>query len=116
MNKEQARKHIEWAERDIGVAKDHLVIAKAQLAKMDETYSIGDRFVKGTRKALLVNVEGIIAFIALDTGGFWGSPTREIGNIHKISQAEIENICPRFTRYWDSQKKLYVNGYSKENH
>ena len=122
MNREQAKKEIEGAERDIEDARDHLVIAKALLAAMDEdTYSIKDRFMRDKDdKHILARIDNKVVLVSLRDGFSYGDETHAVKNYQKITPAELScitlNHIEFFTRYWDSQKNQYCNGYTKENH
>ncbi len=115
MNKENRKQLVERLE----CAEVTVRAVKEQLAAMDdETYSIGDRFTSTPTKWLLAT-QGLpeVGMVSLTTGERWDIP-RKVTNCNNITGEEMQEICSSgaFTRYWNNKKKLYVNGYTKENH
>lgn len=101
-------------ERDIldKSIKDHekaIAKAKKELAKLEVTYSIGDRFKyigRSGEKCILVATSGTTAtIVSLVDGRKIGKPYC-VGSFKKITSSEYDEIrdCGAFTRYWNAQK------------
>ncbi len=93
-------------------AEKELAAAKAELAKSEVTYSIGDRFKWSQKqKLILAKMNDTVGLIELDTGGNWG-------NNHSGVVVDVRSITPKemgkiwnsnsVTRYWDNRKQKRV--------
>lgn len=99
----------EKIEKTIEELQEALSKAQAELAEMEVTYSIGDRFKRQGQKAILAKMCGKIGLIQLPDGLNWGkncvSETRVV-NENRISEKEMDSIWNSgWSRYWNSQKK-----------
>ncbi len=95
--------------------KEHLAAidkARAELAKAEVTYSVGDRFYyQGNREAkrLLVRQwDNKVSLIDLATGMPVATSPAPFPDHNRIPKDDMERFCymERYTRYWDSQKKI----------
>ncbi len=71
------------------------------------TYSVGDRFMaEGNKCILVMGNYNEASMITLRSGMRHNSPIT-VGDIRKITKAELEKICSCHPiRYWDRQKKI----------
>ena len=84
--------------------------AKEQLAKLDITYSAGDRFTfQNGRKAMLTSIGyNEVIMITLDKGTYWGNTRSKFNDVDAISESEFAHILQveNFKRYWDNRKQV----------
>ena len=96
-------------------------VAERKLKDLEErevTYSIGDRFKKYSEKYILTpsGHYGQVILCSLVTGNGW-SGNKQVLDCTRISETEMKDIFStgKFTRYWDSQKKVLLNEDGTEN-
>ena len=84
-------------------------VAKKNLAALEVTYSIGDRFQRdGNKYILIATATRSIVMGKLSDGCRWG-PVISVLNCNRIIQSEFnQEWGPSFCRYWDNRKKVHV--------
>ena len=103
---------IEQNKADQQKLRDEGVRLKKELKDSEVTYSIGDRFIDGCEKLILVRAEvNKVQLACLYDGDYWchGHPI-EVKNVRQITQAEIIQIFKdeNFTRYQTTRKGCNV--------
>jgi hypothetical protein len=101
---EQAKKDIKIAVEAAGV---EIADLEKQIADSEVVYSIGDRFVSGTGKCILVRI-GLDKFgiVSLSTGNYHYGEFEKPEDCDRITPDELLAIYSgELTRYWDARKQ-----------
>ena len=82
---------------------------EVKIKGLEVTYSIGDRFVCNDSKSIIGCINGSKAVMITLSTGMFHSPPVLVGNVRKITECELKEMCscPK-TYYWDRQRKIYT--------
>ena len=95
---------------NIEAIRKNLAKAESELAKLETTYSIGDRFVNsaGTKRILVARTDSNcqrVQWTELKSGH---SSDFHVKNWDCITSEEISYFLPGYRRYWDNVKGVHV--------
>lgn len=105
----EAKKILEQSIKEHQAAIDK---ARAELAKAEVTYSVGDRFFydgnREEKRLLVQHYDNKVSLIDLATGIPRAISPAPFTDPNRIPKDDMERFCcmESYTRYWDSQKKI----------